>query len=434
MEREAAIERAIRLVELTEKKNSFIKSLSGGQKKRASIAVELLSDPNLLFLDEPASGLDPGTERNLMQSLRAMADGGKTVILVTHSTLQLRLCDKIVFMGKGGNLCFFGSYDDALEFFGVSDIVDVYNMITDNAMEWREKYDRTQAPAVSGRPAAGRIPPVKGEKTLQLPVLCSRYVKLVANDRQRLLLLLAQAPALALLISLVADGQQFEQYDMTKSLLFALSCSAFWVGMLNAIQEVCKERSILKREYMAGLSLNEYILSKILVLGVLCLIQSALIVGVFAMSVGLPEEGLFLPPMIEFLITTFLTATASAAMGLFVSSLFTNADRAMTVAPILLMPQILFSGLIFELEGATEMLSWFAICRWSMEGYGTTANLNELPLKMQQEFPMMSHEAESFFDFTVPHMLKAWLILLLFVVLFLGLARAVLTNIGKEKS
>ena len=415
MEREAAIERAIRLVELTEKKNSFIKSLSGGQKKRASIAVELLSDPNLLFLDEPASGLDPGTERNLMQSLRAMADGGKTVILVTHSTLQLRLCDKIVFMGKGGNLCFFGSYDDALEFFGVSDIVDVYNMITDNAMEWREKYDRTQAPAVSGRPAAGRIPSV-------------------ANDRQRLLLLLAQAPALALLISLVADGQQFEQYEMTKSLLFALSCSAFWVGMLNAIQEVCKERSILKREYMAGLSLNEYILSKILVLGVLCLIQSSLIVGVFAMSVGLPEEGLFLPPMIEFLITTFLTATASAAMGLFVSSLFTNADRAMTVAPILLMPQILFSGLIFELEGATEMLSWFAICRWSMEGYGTTANLNELPLKMQQEFPMMSHEAESFFDFTVPHMLKAWLILLLFVVLFLGLARAVLTNIGKEKS
>ena len=241
-----------------------------------------------------------------------------------------------------------------------------------------------------------------------MPVLCSRYVKLVANDRQRLLLLLAQAPALALLISLVADGQQFEQYEMTKSLLFALSCSAFWVGMLNAIQEVCKERSILKREYMAGLSLNEYILSKILVLGVLCLIQSSLIVGVFAMSVGLPEEGLFLPPMIEFLITTFLTATASAAMGLFVSSLFTNADRAMTVAPILLMPQILFSGLIFELEGATDLLSWFAICRWSMEGYGTSANLNELPLKMQQEFPMMSHEAESFFDFTVPHMLKAY--------------------------
>ena len=89
-----------------------------------------------------------------MQSLREMADGGKTVILVTHSTLQLKLCDKIVFMGKGGNLCYFGSYEDALAFFGVSDVVDVYNMITDNAVEWRNKYDRIAAPAGPERTAA----------------------------------------------------------------------------------------------------------------------------------------------------------------------------------------------------------------------------------------------------------------------------------------
>ena len=433
-ERESAIDRAIRLVELTEKKDSLIKSLSGGQKKRASIAVELLSDPNLLFLDEPASGLDPGTERNLMQSLRKMADSGKTIILVTHSTLQLKLCDKIVFMGKGGNLCFFGSYDEALAFFGVSDVVDVYNMITDHAVEWRNKYDMTTVPTIPARAASANVPSSKSKRRFQLPVLCSRYIKLVANDRQRLLLLLVQAPVLALLISLVADGKQFEQYEMTKSLLFALSCSAFWVGMLNAIQEVCKERSILKREYMAGLSLNAYILSKILVLGILCLIQSVLIIGVFATSVGLPEEGLFLPPLVELLITTFLTAIASAGMGLFVSSLFTNADRAMTVAPILLMPQILFSGLIFKLDGATELISWFAVCRWSMEGYGTTANLNELELKMQQEGIMIPHEAEEFFDFTTTHMLKAWVILFAFVVIFLILARVVLSTIGKEKS
>ncbi|MBQ3392774.1 MAG: ABC transporter ATP-binding protein [Lachnospiraceae bacterium] len=227
-ERDAAIDRAIRLVELTEKKNSFIKSLSGGQKKRASIAVELLSDPKLLFLDEPASGLDPGTERNLMQSLREMANGGKTVILVTHSTLQLKLCDKIVFMGKGGNLCFFGSYDEALDFFGVSDVVDVYNMITENAKEWRGKYDRLRTMSGTAKAAPGKTAQRKIKKNIQLPVLCSRYIKLVVNDRQRLLLLLIQAPVLALLISLVADGKRFEQYEMTKSLLFALSCLRFW--------------------------------------------------------------------------------------------------------------------------------------------------------------------------------------------------------------
>lgn len=432
-EREEAIRKAIDLVELSEKSKAYIKNLSGGQRKRASIAVELLSDPNLLFLDEPASGLDPGTERNLMHSLREMADSGKTVIMVTHSTLQLKMCDKIAFMGKGGNLCFFGSHDEALKFFGVDDIVDIYNMITEYSVEWREQYDATvqQGTNLSG---AAPIQSKKVRKRLQLPVLCSRYMKLVFNDRQRLLLLLLQAPALALLISLVANGKQFEQYEMTKSLLFALSCSAFWVGMLNAIQEVCKERCIMKREYMTGLSLNAYISSKILVLGLLCLLQSFLIIIVFAQTVGLPDEGILFNPLLELWISTFLTAVASAAMGLFVSSLFTNADRAMTVAPILLMPQILFSGLIFKLEGITESISWLAVCRWSMEGYGTTANLNELELKLQQEGVMIPHEAESFFDFTKTHMFQSWLILLAFVIIFVVLARIVLSTISREKS
>ena len=466
-EREAAIDKAIKLVELTEKKESYIKNLSGGQRKRASIAVELLSDPNLLFLDEPSSGLDPGTERNLMQSLRTMANAGKTVILVTHSTLQLKMCDKILFMGRGGNLCYFGSHDDALKFFRVNDIIDVYNMINDHAPEWRAYYDKTMAKQAPKQLKMQPLPASSGtgRDKAQLPVLCSRYFKLVLNDRKRFLLLLFQAPVLALLISLVADGRQFEQYDITKSLLFALSCSAFWVGMLNAIQEVCKERNIMKREYMTGLSLNAYILSKILVLGAMCLVQSFLIITVFAFMVGLPDEGVLLPSYLELLHTTFFTAIASTAMGLFVSSLFSNADRAMTVAPILLMPQILFSGLIFKLSGITEVISWFAVCRWSMEGYGTTANLNELPLKAQLdqdllttlqdglqnsfkqgldkyvqasvEFPdnaiEITRDVEDFFKYSKLHVLGDWFLLILFVFGFLLLARMVLTSISKEK-
>lgn len=433
-ERGAAITKAIDMVELPEKRNSLIKSLSGGERKRASIAVELLSDPNLLFLDEPASGLDPGTERNLMLSLRKMADGGKTVILVTHSTLQLKMCDKIIFMGKGGNLCFFGSYAEALTFFGVSDIVDVYNMITEQAKQWSAKFERTRVAPGKVRQSKFTSSKSKKNRINQLCVLSARYLKLVVNDKQRLLLLLVQAPLLAVLISFVADGKQFEQYEMTKSLLFALSCSAFWVGMLNAIQEICKERTIMKREYMTGLSLSAYVSSKIIVLGILCSIQSVLITCVFSAMVGLPAEGVLMKPFLELLITTFITAVSSTAMGLFVSSLFTNADRAMTVAPILLMPQILFSGLIFKLSGATEIISWVAICRWSMEGYGTTANLNDLPLKLQQEGIMIPHEAESFFEFTSSHLLTSWAILVLYTVVFLIFARIVLSKVGKEKS
>ncbi len=435
-EREAAISRAIETVELPEKRNSLIRSLSGGQRKRASIAVELLSDPNLLFLDEPASGLDPGTERNLMQSLRKMADGGKTVILVTHSTLQLKMCDKIVFMGKGGNLCFYGSYDEALDFFDVSDVVDVYNMITEKSGHWSAEFEKSRVSPGTARQTAAASGKSRESRFKQLQVLSARYIKLVFNDRQRLLLLLLQAPLLAVLISFVANGKQFEQCEATKSLLFALSCSSFWVGMLNAIQEICKERNIMKREYMTGLSLSAYIASKILVLGLLCLLQSAMIIGVFGAMVGLPEEGLILPAFAEMLLNTFLTAVASTAMGLFVSSLFSNADRAMTVAPILLMPQILFSGMIFKLEGITETISWFAVCRWSMEGYGTISDLNGLPIQLQVNFPEFgfTHAPEDFYTYEPGHLLADWGILVLFTVAFLALARVVLSKVGKEKS
>lgn len=432
-EQEDAINKAIDMVELQEKRNSLIKSLSGGQRKRASIAVELVCNPNLLLLDEPASGLDPGTERNLMLSLRGMADHGKTVVLVTHSTLQLKMCDKIAFMGSGGYLCFFGTYDEALSFFKVTDIVDVYTLLTEQAKQWSAKFSRVRGHSKRTASASetDKIRPKQGNS--QLRVLSLRYFKLVVNDKQRLLLLLAQAPLLAVLISLVADGNQFEQYEMTKSLLFALSCAAFWVGMLNAIQEICKERTIVRREYMTGLSMNAYILSKMLVLGILCLVQSIMITTVFAWTVGLPTDGVLDHPFGELLVTTFITTIAAAALGLFVSALFTNADRAMTIAPILLMPQILFSGLIFKLEGVTEFISWVAVSRWSVEGYGTIANLNDLPLRLQQQGVMIPHEAEQFFEHTAEHLLQSWGILVVYAVSFLILARIALTKIGVEK-
>ena len=245
---------------------------------------------------------------------------------------------------------------------------------------------------------------------------------------------MVQAPLLAALISLVANGQQFKQYEMSKSLLFALSCSGFWVGMLNAIQEICKERTILKREYMTGLSLSYYVLSKIIVLSVLCLIQSIMLTSVFSLMVGLPKNGVIFSPLIEMFITTWITSTSAAATGLFVSSLFTNPDRAMTVAPLLLMPQMLFSGLLFKLSGGTEIISWFAICRWSMEGYGSTADLNSLPTALQQQGFQILDEAEKFYEVSSSHMVKTWVIMIAMAILYLFLARRILSKIRKESS
>ena len=446
-EREAAIARAIHMVELDHKRDSMIGALSGGQRKRASIAVELLSDPNLLFLDEPASGLDPGTERNLMHSLREMADGGKTVILVTHSTLQLKLCDKIVFMGAGGNLCFCGSYDEAMAFFGVDNVVDVYNMITNQAKEWSAKFAQLSPPVGPSRRAAQPAQKPTADQKQQLKVLSSRYTKLVTNDKQRLLLLLLQAPLLAILIILVAKDTLFEKLEMTKSIMFALSCCAFWIGMLNAIQEICKERNILKREYMTGLSLGSYIRSKIIVLGGMCLVQTAMVSLVFLVGVSLkasvPGSGVILPFVVEIFISFFLTALSASAMGLLVSSMFDNPDKAMVVAPILLMPQILFSGQLFTFEEGSIMnvISWLVICRWSMEGLGSSANLNELPSNTLGEFvdKMGAHidpdelvQETSSYEADPGHMLLVWGILIVFVVVCLIVAKRNLKNLRKE--
>lgn len=437
-ERKERIRKVIRDVELEGKENQLIREFSGGQKKRASIAVELLADPTLFFLDEPASGLDPGTERNLMKTLRKMADSGKTVILVTHSTLNLQVCDKIVFMGRDGNLCYCGSYYEAEDFFGIDNLVDVYNMMTENPEFWRDKYRQTAYEEALNDGPEDKSPVRSHRKRKsflrQTVVLSSRYMHLILNDTQRLLMLLLQAPLLAWLVSLVSDGNQFEYYGITKSLLFALSCCAFWIGTLNSIQEICKERTILHREYMTGLSMSCYIISKYLVLGILCLAQSALLGLVFAKTVGLPEEGLVLTPFAEVFLTTFLTSYSAASMGLFVSALFKNQDRAMTVAPILLLPQILFSGLLFKLEGITKIISWAAICRWSNEAYGTAANLNALQYMVEigGEMTEIAHEAEDFFDYTVPHLLKDWMILLAFILLFAMIARIAINNIRKE--
>ena len=454
-EREAAITRAINMVELSHKRDALIKALSGGQRKRASIAVELLSDPNLLYLDEPSSGLDPGTERNLMHSLREMADNGKTVILVTHSTLQLKLCDKVVFMGAGGNLCFCGSLDEALKFFGVENVVDVYNMITNQAKEWSARFAQVSPPLGVSRKAAK--PPAKPtvDHKHQLRVLCARYTKLVTNDRGRLLLLMLQAPLLGFLVTMVANEDVFVKLEMTKSLMFALSCCAFWIGMLNAIQEICKERTILKREYMTGLSLGSYIKSKILVLGTMSFIQCVLLVAVFFIGMKSQlETSVLLMPILEIFVTVYLTALSAAALGLFVSSLFDNADKAMVVAPILLMPQILFSGQLFTLSGPTEIISIFATCRWSMEGLGSTVDMNNLPSATAESYAesfigeygygsmdaLLEARPDAFLpspsDYyltTAEHMLMVWGVLAASVILFLILAQLNLKRLKKEQ-
>lgn len=428
------INEVLEMVGLTEHKDKQIKSLSGGQKKRASIAVELLGDPGLFFLDEPTSGLDPGTEENLMKSLRALSkNNNKTVIMVTHTTQNLHLCDKIILMGVNGNICFYGTVPECLAKFGVKNLTEVYNIISDPAKVGvlANEYYRTamKNPGILNN-SGGEVPRQKNENfAKQFGILTKRYINLIASDAMRLFILfIAQPIGIGILITLVANEDVYEVYGITKSMLFALACACIWMGLFNSIQEICKERVILKREYMANLRLDAYVLSKFAVQFLIAVIQAALLTAVFVMTLGAPEGVLdVLPPVVELFITLALTIFASAGVGLIVSSISKNSDKALTVAPFLLIVQLLFSGILFELSDITETLANFTMSKWSVAALGISSNLNELAEK--SPIPI---EINDIFEYDSANFMKMWFMLCLFVVVGIFASMLLLRNVSKD--
>lgn len=430
------IDEVLEMIDLKEHQNTFIRKLSGGQKKRASIAVELLADPKLFFLDEPTSGLDPGTEKNLMQTLNYLAkEKNKTIIMVTHTTQNLHLCDKVIFMGPGGKLCFCGNVEEAKQFFETEELVEIYNLIARDPQMWAERFQRKSGllgeRSVKGKQEEVKLRSVSAIK--QFSVLVRRYIEIMKNDTTRLFLLLIQPLLIGILLHIVADKNIFKIYESTKSMLFALSCSGIWIGLFDSIQEICKERVILKREYMANLKLTGYMLSKFLVQAALGLVQSAILTLVFLQLTGVDKKGLFFGDFrLEILLTIWLTVLASIAMGFVISALVRTGDKAMAAAPFILIVQLLFSGILFELKGAGKMISYCTVSRWSVEGLGSIARLNKLDLKLQADFPMLEHKAEIFFKGTQGHLVQVWLILLALTLLFMVISTISLRKVAND--
>ena len=408
-ERNTRIKEVLNIVALSDFENSYIRQLSGGQRKRASIAVELIADPSLFFLDEPTSGLDPGAERSIMLTLQEMSKMGKTIILVTHNTLNLHLCDKVAFFGYGGHLCFYGTPQEALDFFGVDDFVDIYTLLNDNMEEWFQKFQSTYStPSISDIATNQSNKIINKRKSFikQLINLISRYLKLISNDLQQMILLFAQAPVVAVFLALVTTDDLYSSYDDTKAIMFSLGCASIWLGLLNSVQEICKEKVILQKEHMADLKLSAYLLSKFIVQGMLAFIQAGLMVFIFQRIVGQSENNILFGSFWDIQIICFLSILSAATLGLFISAIVKNSNLAMSIIPLILVPQLLFSGMLFKLEGISDFISNFVLCRWTVEGLGTSVNLNDLTHLVQTINPLIEVEAEDYFTFTQAHMLS----------------------------
>jgi ABC-type multidrug transport system ATPase subunit/pSer/pThr/pTyr-binding forkhead associated (FHA) protein/ABC-type multidrug transport system permease subunit len=439
-------------VEMTTHRATRVDALSGGQRKRVSIAAELLADPSLFFLDEATSGLDPGLEKKLMYTLRRLADSGRTVVLVTHATANISQCDHVIFMADG-RMVFFGPPAEAPAFFGVAsgEFADIYTKIDSpaEAETWEQTFRASPLHRrfVAGRLARAPEGPVTGSAgpgdtsrprvsaLRQLGILTRRALDLLAQDRRNLAILLLQAPLIGLLLALVAEAGAIVGPDATLSegrkVLFLLATVAVWFGVINAAREVAREAAIYRRERLANLRIVPYLLSKVAVLALLVAVQSLALLALVSLKVQLPAAGLLLPLWPELFVTTFLTALAGLGLGLALSALAATPERAASLVPLALIPQILFAGVIFPLgDGITaqRVLSWLTVSRWAMDAYGASANLGDLPFAPGM-LRLPNPPAE--YTYTPEHLLARWVILAGYAVICLVVAGGVLR--GREE-
>ena len=401
---EERIGEVLKSLELAEQRKLRVSSLSGGQRKRVSIGVELMTKPSLLFLDEPTSGLDPGLEKKMMQQLKQLADDGRTVFVITHATQSIMYCDLVVFMARGGRVAFFGSPQEALQHFGAEDFADIYHAVdaTQTPEHWEDTYRRspchdkyiTQRGAAlaavlkqsreADEQALGVLeeskPPVSGWR--QLFTLTARYFRVMKGDLFNLFYLAIQAPITALLMIGVfyytdcfVSGSDHVYLGQTA--LFMLTMSAIWFGCGNAAQEICKELAVYRRERMISLKIWPYVASKFIVLGLMGAFQTITMVAIlqwrifdFDFATTMQIWGVLM-----------LLSMVGCALGLTISSAAATPDQAMTWVPMVLLPQMMLAGIMIPIQDMTkvmEALSHVVAIKWAFAALGNLSGLSEM--------------------------------------------------------
>lgn len=397
-ERNQRIEEVLSELGLATNADQRIDSLSGGQRKRTSVALELLTKPSLLFLDEPTSGLDPGYEKSVMQTLRGLADDGRSVVVVTHSTAQLNLCDRLLVLAPGGRLAYFGPPQQALTYFGYSDFADLFSLLEgDTTTDWSSRFvgsplhDAFTGQRPAEQPAAPAAPakPVRQQSAFaQFVTLSRRYLAVIAADRQysATLLLLPlvlslfahAAPGTAGLSIAKAIGLRSTQ---PSQLLVLLVIGGALMGCAASIREIVKERAIYQREHGIGLSRAAYLFSKLLVLTVITSLQG-LILGLLG-GVLLPpaDQSLVIPwPRVEVAVAVVAVTAVSMIIGLLISATIGNADRGMPLLVVVVMAELVLCGGMFAVNGRVplEYLAWLSPSRWAYAMGASTVDLNDL--------------------------------------------------------
>ncbi|OKI49967.1 ABC transporter ATPase [Streptomyces sp. MJM1172] len=400
-ERAARVDEVLRELKLDIHKDKKITSLSGGQRKRVSVALELLTKPSLIFLDEPTSGLDPGMDRDVMQLLRGLADDGRTVLVVTHSVAELGICDKLLVMAPGGSVAYFGPPDEALNFFGYTTWADVFSAFENyRDYDWAGRWKGSQhyqlyaadidavAPQSVAMPSPQQMMPPKPQGWgSQLWTLIRRYVSVIASDKGFIGLMLI-LPAVLGVVSTVIPAKFGLAPPVAPSrfngdagtIMLILAVGMCFSGAANSVRELIKERVIYERERATGLSRSAYLMSKVIVLGIITAVQGVVICGIGFYPRELPAEGLIMPPAVEICLSVIALGFTSMMFGLVISSLVKTAEKTMPLLVMFAIVQVVFTGILFQVYDSPglEQFAWLMPSRWAIAAAGSTLHLGVL--------------------------------------------------------
>ena len=377
-ERSRTVDEVLRTLDLEHRAAVSVRSLSGGQRKRASIAVELLTHPAVLFLDEPTSGLDPGAARRLLAHLRSLAETGASIVITTHAPSDLRRCDRVVFLEPGGRVGYVGAPDAAPNHFGVDLIDDVYAVLagdtTDAGPSPRPVDPRSQAAAQGRRDPIGRL--------RQWRAMTRRsWEEQRASALTVAILLGSPVAVIAMLVVLVPGGAFTAGPGGGQSAvqaLFWVTFSSFFFGVTYGLLQIVGEFAILRREHATGVDLAAYVAAKLTVLvPLLAAVNVAMVVALQGFD-RLP--GTSIGTWLELVGAGTLVSIVGVALGLAASAAVHNPAQATLALPMICFPQVLFAGAAIPVSDMTPVgrgLSTLMANRWGFEVAGRTLEVSD---------------------------------------------------------
>ncbi|MDI9940951.1 ATP-binding cassette domain-containing protein [Rhodococcus sp. IEGM 1351] len=407
-EADRIVEETMQDLDLADRAEVPVRALSGGQRKRASIAVELLTRPHLFFLDEPTSGLDPSTAADVMRLLRRLSRRGVTVVLTTHEPAGIDRCDRVVFLARDGHLAFTGSPTEARRYFGVEDLAEVYDRLAreHTPQIWAERFadsaGTSEAPPGSALPS---VPPIAATRSdlnrtgmvRQWWLLTRRNVDVLLRNRLTLAVLLGSPVLVTAMMATLFQRGAFDPRSAADlgpaQIVFWIAFAGFFFGLTYGLLQIVGEMAVFRQERLAGLSVGAYVASKVTALLPVLAGVSALLLGVLRALGRLPAVGWDVSAFL--FVTIVIEATSALALGLLASAAVSNAAQAALALPMLCFPQVLFGGAIVPVDEMAipgRLMSLGLSNRHAFEALGRDLDLD----RYSATLPAMSAYGDTF--------------------------------------